>query len=471
MAISYSADMKGYAVNEYLQTKVGGKILVTAKHGGWALLSEEEYGHFRTGRVQQYPGLYNLLEQQGLIISENNARGIAEFYRNKYHQVFSGTTLHIITPTLRCNQKCIYCYASSKPEGAKEYDMGKGTAKKVLDFIFQCPSTEIAIEFQGGEPLLNFPVVKYIIENGSRMGKKTGKRVSFRLVSNLTKMDRQKLAYLVKRGVEINTSLDGPERIHDQNRKYDNGKGTYADVVKWLDFFNKKKIQYSCMPTITRHSLPHWKEIIDEYVRLGLGRFWVRKQNIGGFAASTWKTAGYTPEEFLGFWKKCLEYIFELNRKGIRIEEGNITLILGNILRSKQFNSFLCMASPCGCAWGQASYNYKGEVYSCDEARSFDVFRIGNTKESSYKEVYSSSRALDTVALTTGESFNCAACAYHPFCGPCIVDNYGESGNIIQKPDSYNCAVKKGMLDYIFGEIIPDKEKFGIAACWLGLKA
>jgi hypothetical protein len=74
---------------------------------------------------------------------------------------------------------------------------------------------------------------------------------------------------------------------------------------------------------------------------------------------------------------------------------------------------------------------------------------------------------LDLIGLTTGESFNCSTCVYHPFCGPCIVDNYGQYGNAIQKSYSFNCNVKKGVLDYIFKTVIPDKEKFNIAKSWI----
>jgi hypothetical protein len=83
---------------------------------------------------------------------------------------------------------------------------------------------------------------------------------------------------------------------------------------------------------------------------------------------------------------------------------------------------------------------------------------------------YIISKVMDLVGLSTSMYFDCAECVYHPFCGPCIVDNYGEHGNIIQRPNSYNCKVKKGILDYIFREVIPGREKFEIVKGWTGLK-
>lgn len=468
MGKTYSLDIEKYVIGSYNYKQLScGNILVTAPHGGWAILDEGEFTLLRHGEVEKDPELYSLLFNEGIILSENNIPLATAQCRNKFAQLFSATTLHIVTPTLRCNHKCIYCYAASKPENDKKYDMTQETAKAVVDFMFQAPSKKIVVEFQGGEPLLNFPVVKFIVNYAKTKAKKTKKEVDFRLVTNLTMMDEKKLSWLVENKIDLNSSLDGPEYVHNKNRKYDSGDGTYKDVVSWIEKLKEKNISISFMPTITRHSLPFWKEIIDEYVRLGQKRFWARRMNVGGFATNVWDEIGYTPEEYIDFWKKCLNYIIELNRKGAEIPEGTIDIFLKNIIFSKKDQGFVCLASPCGCAWSQVSYDYKGDIYTCDEARSFDVFKLGNVKETNYKELYSSWDVLDIVDLTTGQSFDCAECVYHPFCGPCIVDEYGEHGNIIKKPNSFNCRIKKGVFDYIFNELMNDKEKWDIVRSWV----
>ncbi|ODS42919.1 MAG: His-Xaa-Ser system radical SAM maturase HxsB [Candidatus Altiarchaeales archaeon IMC4] len=471
MAYTYSIDTKAYVLNEFFHKNLSeGRFLVTTMHGGWAILSEEEFRKLRHGQVEDDIQLYNLLRQEGIILVEDDSDRIAGNYRNKYQQIYQGTTLHIMTPTLRCNQKCIYCYANSRPEGAKEYDMTKDTAKAIIDFAMQCPSDSITIELQGGEPLLNFDTIKFIIKYANEQKKKKNKNVEFRLVTNLTQMTDEKLDFILKNKIGLNSSLDGPKHVHDHNRKYDSGKGTYDDVVYWIKRLQEKGAGISCMPTITRYSLPYWKEIVDEYRRLGLNRFWARRLNIGGEATKNWKAIGYSHEEFLDFWKKCLEYILELNKSGEKMVEGAVDIVARNMIFSKSYCNFVCMASPCGCAWSQVSYDYAGNIYTCDEARGFEEFILGNVKETTYKELYTSQKVMDLVCLSTGMSFDCATCVYHPFCGPCIVDNYGENGNIIQRPNSFNCLVKKGQLDYIFGDIIPNKEKFEIVKEWVGLK-
>ncbi len=467
MGKTYSLDMDKYVIGNYnYKTLLNGKILVTTLHGGWAILDEDEFRLLRQGGVEKDPELYSLLLSEGIILSETNISAATAQLKNKHAQLFSATTLHIVTPTLRCNHKCVYCYAASKPENDKKYDMTKDTAKAVVDFMFQAPSNKICIEFQGGEPLLNFPIVKFIVEYAKTKAKEMKKEVDFRLVSNLTLMDKDKLSWLVENKIALNSSFDGPKGVHNKNRKYDGGKGTHKEVLFWIEKLKQKGITISLMPTITRHTLPFFKELIDEYVRLGQKSFWARRMNVGGFATNVWNEIGYTPEEYLEFWKKCLDYLIELNKKGIDIHEGAISIFLKNIIFSKKYQGFVCLASPCGCAWSQVAYNYKGDIYTCDEARSFEAFRIGNVKETTYEELYSSWDVLDIVDLTTGQSFDCAECVYHPFCGPCIVDEYGEHGNIIKKPNSFNCQIKKGVFDYIFNELMDDKEKWGIVRGW-----
>ncbi|MBN2094945.1 MAG: His-Xaa-Ser system radical SAM maturase HxsB [Candidatus Aenigmarchaeota archaeon] len=470
MAQTFSIDTKGYIVNEYLTRKLaGGKTLVTTRHGGWAILDEKEYALLRHGEVEADIELYNLLRQEGIILTEDTLSAVTTQHCQKFHQLFGATTLHILTPTLRCNQKCVYCYANSRPLKDKQWDMDRKTAKSIVDFIFQCPSGRITIEFQGGEPLLNFPILQYVVEYAKKLSGRNNKAVNFRVVTNLTLMNEKILDWLVENNVELNTSLDGPQYVHDKNRFYENMGGCYADVVEQLACIKKRGVQIGLMPTITRGSLPYWKEIIDEYVRQGQPGFWARRMGIGGFAVERWKEIGYSVEEYLDFWKKCVEYIFELNLKGTRFSEGYVGIILKNVIFSKRYNSFVCMASPCGCAWSQVSYDYQGNIFACDEARSFEIFRLGNVKDTTYPELYSSWDILNIVDLTSGNSFDCANCAYHPFCGPCIVDEYGEHGSIVKKPDSFNCRVKRGMLDYVFGEVIPNKERFKIAQGWVGV--
>ena len=201
-----------HIINKFSAQKLDDKrILITTEHGAWVVLNNSEYKLLKDGKLSKDLNLFTALEDKGVIVTDKNTERIAQMYRDRFHYLFNGITLHIVVPTLRCNQKCIYCHASSVPATAKGYDMDKKTAKATVDFIFQTPSPFLTIEFQGGEPLLNFEIVKYIIEyvkkrNCSESSDMSGwyagrKNIDFTVATNFTAMDEKKLEFLMENNI------------------------------------------------------------------------------------------------------------------------------------------------------------------------------------------------------------------------------------------------------------------------------
>jgi uncharacterized protein len=143
-----------YDLNYFREKKIGDRILLVTFTGAFEILTDEGYRRLLSKRLT--PELFGRFSKSGLVVTKDNEGAIAESYKKKKQQLFQGTSLHIVVVTLRCNESCIYCHAASKPEKAEGFDMDLRTARQTVDFIFQSPSKAITIEFQGGEPLLNF---------------------------------------------------------------------------------------------------------------------------------------------------------------------------------------------------------------------------------------------------------------------------------------------------------------------------
>jgi len=346
--------------------------------------------------------------------------------------------------------------------------MDQGTAKAVVDFIFQTPASDISIEFQGGEPLLNFPIVRYVMEYSKQVNAVHKKNVSFILVTNLTLMTDEILDYLISNEVRLCTSFDGPRELHLRNRPCLGDPDSYDKVVFWINQIMKVRRypHFSALLTVTKHSLPHAKAIVDSYARMGFRGISLRPLNNAGMANAHWQQLGYSPAEFLAFWKEALEYILSLNRQGIAMRETTLSTVLRRVA-SLDGPSYTCFGAPCGAALMQSSYDQDGNVFTCDEARSFDIFRLGNVKESSYRDVYSSKAVSSIIGLTSNEGSMCASCVWHPFCAPCMVCSFGEHGDPNPKPSSSDCVVKKGMLEYLFGKFLSSKEDTEVFFRWL----
>jgi His-Xaa-Ser system radical SAM maturase HxsB len=454
-----------YTVNKYWNRKLDDKhILVTTEHGAWVVLSKKEFNLLKDEKILEDLNLFGILEDKGVIITGNNVEKLTQMYRERFHHLFSGINLHIITTTLRCNQKCIYCHANSKPVNAKEFDMNDKTAKSVVDFIFQTPSPFISIEFQGGEPLLNFPVVKFIIEYAKQKnrsyvanenGKYVGKKIlSFQMVSNFTVMNDEMLDYMMDNSVGLCTSLDGPKNLHDKNRPWGGGGG-YKKVVYWIKKAKVTGYKFfsSAMPTITKYSLPYWKEIVDEYLKYGFTQMRMRPLNIAGIAAGSWEKIGYSPEEFFEFWKKYIDYLIKINKKVVLRDDDTVYMLRRIVTLKPPFNA--CLGAPCGGCTIQSAYNFNGDVYTCDEAKSFDLFKLGNVEGSSYKKIFTSPEAQNFIGLSSMTSSLCDTCALHPYCSPCLVSSYGAHGNLIPKlPVDFLCKVRSKQVEYIFKKLL-----------------
>lgn len=454
-----------YIIGNYRAKKIDDSYFITTDHGSHIILSEEKFRQLKRNNLDGE--LTKNLEEREIILTKENISEAIRLLRNRNAHIMQGTSLHIVVVTLRCNMNCIYCHASSKGENEKNLDMDKDTGEKTIDFIFQTTSNDITIEFQGGEPLLNWDVIKHMTDYAKKKNEIAKKNLQITLVTNFSKMDDDKLSYMIEKDMLISTSLDGPKALHDSNRIYVKGSN-HEQVTYWLgriaEEYKKKSMTHrevGALVTLTKESLNYPKEIIDEYVRLGLRKIHLRFLNNLGIAKQSWSHIMYSAEEYMDFWKKSVEYVEELNKKGIDIGERMVEIMTHKMLNEYDPN-YLDLRSPCGAATGQLVYNYDGKIYTCDEARMIgdDLFLLGNVQEDNYKDIVTSDKACAVTAASINDQYVCNDCAYKPYCGICPVCNYAEQGSVIGKiPQTDRCKIYMYQFDWIVkNKIIKSKK-------------
>jgi len=448
-----------FTFNLYRERRIGDKHLITTDHGSFSILDGEGYSRLKKGKIDGE--LFEELEKKEIILTANNILDAEQNLRKRNSFLFFGTSLHIIIPTLRCNMKCVYCQAASEKQDSLGFDMDKDTADKTLEFINQSPSTKKTIEFQGGEPLLNWPIVEYIIKKTSDK-KKEGLRTT--IVTNLTLMTEERMKFLIDNDVIVCTSLDGPKEVHDQNRPLIGGS-SHDLVVRWIKRFNEayrergSKNNVNALVTLTKHSLSFPKEIVDEYVLLGMHDIHLRFLNNMGIASKKWPMISYSEEEYLRFWKTSVGYIKELNNKGITIRERMADILIRS-LTLPYHPGYLDLRSPCGAVIGQLVYNHNGDIYSCDEARMVgdDIFKLGNVKIAKYSEITTCDKACALVSSSINDAYTCSQCAYKPYCGVCPVVNFAEKGSIVTNiSETSRCKIFMEQFDWIVNETFINK--------------
>lgn len=144
--------------------------------------------------------------------------------------------------TYNCNLKCKYCFFSDAYTHSKNRNimMNEKIAKKSIDYYLahskKCNRYEFS--FYGGEPLLNFSLIKYCVDY--ILQKIDGRKIDFYITTNFTILNDEILEFLVNNNFNIAISLDGPEEIHNEFRKFSNNQGSYSVLVENLKYTKKK---------------------------------------------------------------------------------------------------------------------------------------------------------------------------------------------------------------------------------------
>ena len=179
------------------------------------------------------------LKAQGKLFSEDKYENIA-FDFKKRNTVVKALCLHIAHT---CNLNCEYCFASQGKYHGERALMSFEVGKRAIDFLIENSGSRVNLEvdFFGGEPLMNFDVVKQIVAYARSIEKQHNKNFRFTLTTNGMLVDDDVIDFANKECHNVVLSLDGRKEVHDRLRKTINGKGSYDIIVpKFQDFVKKR---------------------------------------------------------------------------------------------------------------------------------------------------------------------------------------------------------------------------------------
>lgn len=464
-------------INYFNSKKMDDGYLLTNDFGEYAFVDFDTYNDLVNDKVTSKCSNYNNLVDRGFIIDEpleSFLKSGMERIRSMKSYCFSGTSLHIFAVTNMCNLDCIYCQAHSKNsrlDGKMTIDAGR----KAVEIAMSSPNQSLTFEFQGGEPLINFNIIKDMIEYSKVLNVDKHKDIEYTIVTNLTLINDEILNYLVENNVGICTSLDGTEDVHNYNRPFrDKNTGSYAKVLEKIILLKERGININAIQTTTKRSLNFAKEIVKQYLDLDIHSIFLRPLTPLGLADSSWNKVGYSAEEFIEFYKEAFNYIMELNKQGIKFVEAHATYFLRKILLGYSVN-YMELRSPCGATLGQMSYYYNGDIFTCDEGRMMyemgdESFKLGNVFESNYSELLATPICKTLCKSSIVESLpKCNNCVFQPYCGTCPVVNYSSTHDLYSKNiKDYRCQVYRGILELLFDIISKDNpEEMEILYSWI----
>ncbi len=373
----------------------------------------------------------------------------------KKETVNGGPTLHIFVITLRCAHTCKYCQVSRSAD-AEGYTMSTEDIDAACSTLFESKSSILTVEFQGGDPLLRFDLVRRAIDRITSLNRLEKRTIRFVIASTLHQLDEEMCSYLKEHNVFLSTSLDGPALIHNKNRPIktrDAHRHSLDGIETARKYIGPESV--SALMTATRDSLEYPELIVDEYVKLGFSEIFIRTLSPYGFAKRNISSLGYPLDMFKQFYEKAFLRVIDWNRRGVAIREVTAAIILNKIL-SPFDAGYVDLQSPTGAGLSTIVYNYDGYVYPSDEARMLAesgdfVLRLG-VIGSPLTELLSSPVMYSLVSASlSSRTPGCVDCAFQSYCGPDPVAAHAQHGTFSPPVHwTEHCNRSKWLFDFLF---------------------
>ncbi len=202
------------------------------------------------------------LKNAGKLFSKDTYEGVAE-HLVKREPVLKALCLHVAHT---CDLNCSYCFASQGKYSGERALMSFEVGKAALDFLIANSGSRrnLEVDFFGGEPTLNFQVVKDLVAYGREQEKLHNKNFRFTLTTNGVLLSDEIMEFANKEMANVVLSIDGRKEVNDNMRPFRGGQGSYDVIVpKFLKFAESRNQEnYYVRGTFTHHNLDFSKDVI-----------------------------------------------------------------------------------------------------------------------------------------------------------------------------------------------------------------
>jgi uncharacterized protein len=345
-----------------------------------------------------------------------------------FFQFFCIAMKYTIAVTQQCNLGCVYCYISRNPAV-----MSMETADNIIEFMFRhTPENEtIEIGFFGGEPMLEFELIKEILRRIRGHKAYKPEKINFFIVSNGTIFSDAIAEELIRLQVPIGISCDGPPHIQDTARVFADGRGTSMIVEKnirqALHFFPYLAVNAVYSPG----TLQYLPDVVDYFYALGVRVIYL---NPDISARWTREHAEMLPELFQRVGAKYLDYYKAETPCYISLIDSKIAVIMRNGYQALE---------KCRMGKGEFAFAPSGNVYTCERLIGSDdgvthcLGNINNTIITQVQCSHDSSRIANET---------CLGCGLNSYCmNWCGCTNYFATGDY-NSPGPFLCASEKASI-------------------------
>ena len=374
------------------------------------------------------------LEENGKLFTPDTYEGMAFDFKNR-NTVIKALCLHVAHT---CNLNCEYCFASQGKYHGERALMSFEVGKRALDFLIENSGTRrnLEVDFFGGEPLMNWDVVKELVSYARVQEKIHNKNFRFTLTTNGMLIDDDVIEFSNREMSNVVLSLDGRKDVHDRLRVDYMGRGSYDTIVPKFQEFVKRRgdKNYYMRGTFTHKNVDFTNDIF-------------HMADLG-FTELSMEPVVCAPEDASALTQEDLPILYEqyelLAKEMIkRKKEGRPFTFYHYMLDLKNGPCIYKRISGCGSGTEYMAVTPTGDLYPCHQFVGDTKYLLGNIYDGvTNKEVQNEFKLCNAYARP-----ECNDCWAKLYCsGGCAANSYHASGKITGIYE-YGCELFKKRIE------------------------
>ncbi len=337
-----------------------------------------------------------------------------------------------------CNLRCEYCFAAKGDFGQGRKLMSLETGKRAIDFLLENSGTRhnLELDFFGGEPLMNFDVVKQVVAYARSKEEAYNKKFRFTITTNGLLLDEDKIDFINREMSNVVLSIDGRKEINDQLRVTPGGKGSYDVIVpKYKALVDKRGDKdYYVRGTFTRLN-PDFTEDVLHLYNLGFDQISIEPV-VSDPNLPYALTEKDLPAVFAEY-ERLAKAIIDLKKKGSKINFFHFMLDLD------QGPCAIKRLRGCGCGNEYVAVTPEGDIYPCHQFVGMEGWKMGSL----YGQPVDQKMKAAFAGTNVYSKEECRKCWARFYCsGGCNANNLQYAGSI-RAPHTLSCELEKKRLE------------------------
>ena len=378
-----------------------------------------KYPSLTEAELEECYGQVESLKNAGKLFASDTFAPMAGQLKQKTAGVVKALCLHVAHT---CNLNCSYCFASQGKYHGERAMMSFEVGKRALDFLIENSGTRknLEVDFFGGEPLMNFQVVKDLVAYARSIEQEKGKRFRFTLTTNGVLVDDEVIQWANKECSNVVLSLDGRKEIHDRFRVDYAGNGSWEKIVpKFQKFVQARGGKDYYMRGTFTHNNPDFLKDIQQMLDLGFTEL-----SMEPVVCAAGDPSALTEEDLpivMEQYEELAELMLERDREGrpFTFYHYMIDLTGGPCIYKR--------ISGCGSGTEYMAVTPWGDLYPCHQFVGEERFRLGNIWDGvTNTEVQGEFAACNVYAHP-----ECRDCWARLYCsGGCAANAYHATGSV-----------------------------------------